>query len=128
MKLMLAAFTVTFAVAIAASVVAVWASVADAPWEDTEELNSFSEEEVIGLVRADVGVSRCLTFRKWAAEPQGGAVWIVATTCGQDVPSLDPRTPGTAVWSFRLASQQVIPLNSLAEELDWCRYFAYECS
>ena len=58
MKLLVAALVLAFAVAIAASVVAVWASVADAPWEDDapaviEETNDILCEGALSL-RASV--------------------------------------------------------------------------
>lgn len=47
MKLLMAALVVTFAIAIAASVVGTWASVADAPWEDEKAAPEADQGKIV---------------------------------------------------------------------------------
>ena len=118
MRLQQPALLVTFSIAVVASVFAIWPVVTDAPWEDAEGGFRRTEAEVIASVRAEVGPLSCGQFaRAWAAEYQGGGVWYVGTTCGMDVRSLGPPDIFTPAWSFREASERIIPLNSLARSL-----------
>ena len=69
MRLLLAALAITFAIAVTASVFAVWASVADAPWEDSpapppvesepvsaaDREPAFNASDVVRIVQAEVG-------------------------------------------------------------------------
>ncbi len=57
MKLMLTALVATFAVAVTASVFAIWPVVADAPWEDEAESEreaAFNAGEIIKIAQAQV--------------------------------------------------------------------------
>ena len=47
----MATLAVTFAIAMAASVVTVWASVSDAAWEDVATVVSFDEGTEVSLLR-----------------------------------------------------------------------------
>ena len=120
MKFMPVLTVAALVVAVVAVVIAVWASAADAPWEDdaptvvVEDSPKFSEAEVISLVRTAVSPSEC--SRAWEAEYQGDGVWYVGTNCGTEVNSMDPRTTISAVWSFRESGERLIPLNGFARQ------------
>lgn len=115
MRLLIAALVFTLAIAVTASVFAIWPVVGDAPWEDADGGSRFTEAEVLALVKAEVSPSRCAGSRPWRAEYQGGRVWYVATACSQDFLSLDPRSTIASVWSFREAPERIIPLNQFAK-------------
>ena len=80
MKLLLAALAVTFAIAIVASVFAIWPAVADAPWEDSApvvprtDIDALRCESALGL-RADILAHGRDAYRDGVKDPES---WLVA--------------------------------------------------
>ena len=78
MKPLLAALAVTFAIAVTASVFAIWASVADAPWEDSGGQPGFTHTQVLRLTEGAVHeASSDEVACTWAEYQASNRVWVV---------------------------------------------------
>ena len=133
----LAGVALVTVVFVAAIVFAVWASVWQAPWEGSGTASEspattvstpsskFSEAEVIGLVAPRISIAceageLTLGETNWVAGYVGDGVWRVAIICGtvsEFFSELYLSGALAPLWSFREASERIIPLNDRAREI-----------
>ena len=74
MKLLLAALAVTFAIAVTASVFAIWPAVADAPWEDEKATLRVDQGET---VLCDIAILLRDNLQGWVDLLEGGIEFTV---------------------------------------------------
>ena len=78
MRLLVTALVLTFAVAIGASVIATWASVADAPWEES------AAPTAVPITERVREPSRCETLTQQLADAQTDVAAIIIRRLGRN--------------------------------------------